>query len=244
MVNKVALGILAVIILTAMTVGGLVGLQLSGGDLSADGTPTPATTPTPSSPTPTPGADATGSGNGDDGAATPTSTPTRETAPVDYDTAVVEQRVRAEINTRRSDHGMRELVGGESIDAMALNHSRSMARQGYITHDAGGFTTMDRYEAFDLASRCRIPDNSNTGIREGRALELIDKKVVGANYTFASDGRTVTIGDEETAARAVVDTWFADTDTRRKLTLEEAGVAGIGVVVTERGGIYVTVDLC
>ena len=30
MVNKVALGILAVIILTAMTVGGLVGLQLSG----------------------------------------------------------------------------------------------------------------------------------------------------------------------------------------------------------------------
>jgi len=56
MVNKVALGILAVIVLTAMTVGGLVGLQLGGDSLGGapvgQGTPSPTPTATPS-PTPT-----------------------------------------------------------------------------------------------------------------------------------------------------------------------------------------------
>jgi uncharacterized protein YkwD len=132
---------------------------------------------------------------------------------------------------------------------MARNHSEAMAEQGFITHAAGGFSTADRYEAFGLADRCRIPDNSNSGIREGRALETINKKKFGQNYTFTSldrttDNRTVTIGNETVAARAAVDSWFATEEQRRKLLLREASVAGVGVVVTDRGGIYLTVDLC
>jgi uncharacterized protein YkwD len=245
MVNKVALGILAVIILTAMAVGGLVGLQLSGDEPSDGATPTPATTPTPS-PTPSSGSsgsDGAGSGGGTP-TATPTPTPTPTVSPADLDATRIEREVRAAINTRRTDRGMGTLADESRIDEMALNHSRAMAGQGYVAHDAAGFTTMDRYEAFGLADRCRIPDNSNTGIREGEALETVDKKIAGQNYTFASDGRTVPIDDEVTAGRAAVDTWFATSETRQKLLLEEASVAGVGVVVTERGGIYVTVDLC
>jgi uncharacterized protein YkwD len=251
MVNKVALGILAVIILTAMTVGGLVGLQLSDEDGSGEATPTPAPTPTPAAGTPA--ANGTGDGSSDGGAGMPTPTPTPEPTPTasasDFDATLIEAEVRAVINAEREERDMRPLALDEQVRAMARNHSGAMAEQGFITHAAGGFSTADRYEAFDLADRCRIPDNSNSGIREGRALETIDKKTVGRNYTFTSlnetaDNRTVTISNETVAARAAVDIWFATEDQRRKLLLREASVAGVGAVVTDRGGIYLTVDLC
>ena len=248
MVNKVALGILAVIVLTAMTVGGLVGLQLSDDEATGETTATPASTPTPTPTSGGSGANTTENG-GEDGAggdATPTRTsePTPTASARNYDATLIEEEVRAAINERRADRDMRRLTSEDRIREMARNHSQTLSRVGYVTHDAGGFTTADRYEAFGLADRCRIPDNSNTGIREGRALETVDKKTFGRNYTFASDNRTVTIGNETTAARAAVDSWFATEEQRRKLLLSEASVAGVGVTITERGAIYLTVDLC
>ncbi|MEF8788818.1 MAG: CAP domain-containing protein [Haloarculaceae archaeon] len=243
MVNKVALGILAVIILTAMTVGGLVGLQLSGDSSPGEANRTATPDPTPTSTPGTPGADAAGDGTGD-GAPTPTSTPTPTATPVNYDESEIEATVRAAINDRRADRGMQPLEREDLLQRMALNHSRAMSRQGYVSHAAGGLTAADRYEAFGLADRCRIPDNSDRGIRTGRGLETVDKKGFGANYTFASDNRTVRITNETTAARAAVDTWFAGEEPRQTLLLEEASVAGVGAVVTDEGDVYVTVDLC
>ena len=250
MVNKVALGILAVIVLTAMTVGGLVGLQLSDDSGPDEGTPTPAPTPTP---TPVSGtAGANGTGNGATGArtATPSPTPTPTPSPTptvsaaDYDPTRIETAVLAGINAEREERDMRPLGTDERLREMALNHSRAMAEQGFVSHAAAGLSAADRYEAFGLADRCRVPDNSNTGIREGRALETVDRKDARQNYTFRSSNRTVTLTNETATARAAVDTWFATEDQRRKLLLEEASVAGIGVVTTERGAVYVTVDLC
>jgi uncharacterized protein YkwD len=245
MVNKVALGILAVIILTAMTVGGLVGLQLSD-DGAGEGTatPVPTTTATPTPATP----DADGTGDGSAGTPTPTATPTPTPTPAvsagDYNRTLIEEEVRAAINAEREERDMRPLGTETVLREMARNHSRAMAGQGYVTHDAAGFTTADRYEAFGLADRCRIPDNSNSGIREGQALETVDKRTLGANYTFRADGPTVTLRNETVTARAAVDSWFRTEDARQKLLLREAGAAGVGVVLTERGGVYVTVDLC
>jgi len=248
MVNKVALGILAVIVLTAITVGGLVGLQMS--DDGSPGEATPAANGT-STPTPTPGTSGGDGGSTDgtadgDGTSTPASTPTPTptVSPTRYDGSLIEDEARAAINERREEREMDRLTGDDPVDRMALNHSRAMARQGYVTHDAGGFTTAERYEAFGLADRCRIPDNSNTGIRDGEALETIDKKQFDRNYTFASDDRTVTLENETQVARASVDTWFDREESRRKLLLEEASVAGVGVVVTSDGDVYLTVDLC
>ena len=237
MVNKVALGILAVIVLTAMTVGGLVGLQLSGEDAPGEATPTPVSTPTPG-PAETPGTNGS-----DDGAATPTPTATPVPLAASFDEAAIEESVRAEINVRREDRDMTALRSDEVVQEMARNHSRTMASEGNLTHDAGGLTTMDRYEAFGLEDRCRIPDNSYTGIRDGKALETIDRKTVGENYTFRDD-RTMAIDNETMAARAVVDSWFTREQQRRKLLLKEATVAGVGVTITEEGELYATVDLC
>lgn len=252
MVNKVALGILAVIVLTAMTVGGLVGLQLSGEEEPDETTPTPTPAQTP---TPTPASDGSdgssdGSGDGESGDATttPTPTPTPEPTPTvstaRYDSTLIEEEVRVAINERRADHDMQRLAMDEPIREMARNHSRTLSELGYVTHDAGGLTAADRYEAFDLDERCRIPDNSNSGIRTGREIETVDKKNLGESYTFASDNRTVTLENETTVARAAVDTWFADEDERRKLLLEAASAVGVGVTITEDGDVYVTVDLC
>lgn len=239
MVNKVALGILAVIVLTAMTVGGLVGLQLSGEDAPGEATPAPASTPT-SGPAESPGANG---GDGGDGAATPTPTATPVPLASTLDEAAIEEGVRAEINVRRDDREMQPLASGEVVREMARNHSRTMADEGNLTHDAGGLTTMDRYEAFGLDDRCRVPDNSYTGIRDGKALETLDRKTAGQNYTFR-DGRTATLDNETVAAQAVVDSWFTREQQRRKLLLQEASEAGVGVTITEAGEIYVTVDLC
>lgn len=244
MVNKVALGILAVIVLTAMAVGGLVGLQLSDDGSPGEATPTPASTPT-STPTPTPTAGTPGTDAGADGTASAgEGTPRPTASPPTYDAALIEEEVRAAINTRRDDRGMRRLASDDPLDRMALNHSRAMARLGYVTHDAEGFTTADRYEAFGLADRCRIPDNSDRGVQSGQGLETVDKKNIGQNYTFGTDNRTVLIGNETQVARATVDTWFADRTQRQKLLLEDAREAGVGAVVTPEGDVYVTVDLC
>lgn len=250
MVNKVALGILAVIVLTAMTVGGLVGLQLSGEDAPGEATPTPVSTPAPG-PAGTPGPNGSG-----DGTATPTPTATPAVSAADFDETAIEEGVRAAINVRREDRDMASLRGDKLVREMARNHSRAMAAEGNLTHDAGGTTTMARYEAFDLEDRCRVPDNSHTGIRDGEALETIDRKTVGGNYTFQTDNRgdmnytferenrTIAVENETVAARAVVDSWFASERQRQKLLLREASSAGVGVAVTEEGEIYVTVDLC
>lgn len=252
MVNKVALGILAVIVLTAMTVGGLVGLQLSGDEEPDEATPTPTTTPTPTPASASDGSDGSDeggdgeSGDGESGDVTPTPTPepTPTVSAAHYDATLIEEEVRVAINERRADRGMQRLAMDERIREMARNHSRTLSELGYVTHDAGGLTAADRYEAFDLDERCRVPDNSNSGIRRGRELETLDKKTFGENYTFASEDRTVTIENETTAARAAVDSWFTSEEQRRKLLLEAASAVGVGVTITDRGDLYVTVDLC
>ncbi|MFC6938549.1 CAP domain-containing protein [Salinirubellus sp. GCM10025818] len=239
MVNKVALGILAVIVLTAMTVGGLVGLQLNDDGTPSEATPQPDSTPTPNPAAGTPGGD----GGGDDGTPTPTPTPTPAVSASDFDETAIAEGVRTAINVQRADRDMESLRSDEVVNEMARNHSLTMSREGNVTHDAGGLTTMERYRAFDLDTRCRVPDNSYTGIRDGEALETIDRKTLGTNYT-SRDGRTRSIENETVAARAVVDSWFTSEEERRKLLLREATVAGVGTVVTEEGELYVTVDLC
>jgi uncharacterized protein YkwD len=245
MVNKVALGILAVIILTAMTVGGLVGLQLSGDGTSGEGTQTPATTPTPQPTTDAPEPTAT-PGDGGSGAGTPTAspTPTPGVSSADIDRTEVEEAVRAAINDRRVDRDMGTLRFDERLREMARNHSRAMTDQGYVSHAAGGLTTQDRYRAFGLADQCRVPNNSNRGIRTGQSLETISKVKVGANYTFEADDRTIQVRNETQVARVVVDGWSATENERRKLLLEQAAEVGVGAVVTEEGEVYVTADLC
>lgn len=230
MVNKVVLVFVAVIALTAMAVGAFVGMELGGAGPVTD-TPTPAGGT--ATPTATPaGGTATATAGGGGGGATPTRTATATPAP-DIDREELRSAVVAEVNERRSGRSLQRLSTDSTLAEMAQFHSDNMAAQGYLSNTADGYTTAERYEEFDLANRCRIADDSNTGTREDEELEVLGRVTVG------EDGSTV---DE--LATAAVDAWFNATEPRRRLTYQNADQIGVGANVTDAGRAYLTVDLC
>ncbi|MFC7177389.1 CAP domain-containing protein [Halosegnis marinus] len=236
MVNKVVLVFVAVIALTAMAVGAFVGMELGG-----PGTATPAgATATPTA-TATAGGGGTGggtatatAGGGGTGGGTATATATATATPrPDIDREELRSAVVAEINERRGNRSVQRLSTDPTLMEMAQFHSDNMAAQGYLSNTADGFTTAERYEEFDLADRCRIADDSNTGTREDEELEVLGRVTVG------EDGSTV-----EELATTAVDTWFSQTEPRRRLTYRNADQIGVGANVTDAGRAYLTVDLC
>lgn len=249
MANKVALLILGVIVLTSMGVGALVGLQFgpvgpSGADDPGSATPTTdggtntATATAGASETPTQATDtATRTAT-----VTPTPTPRPTVAPSEFDRAEIEAAVLAQVNAYRQDQNLDSLSGRSRIVEMARFHSENMAGQGYVSHVADGFDTQDRYERFDLSDRCRVSNNQNAGILQGSELETLKKTVAGRQYE--EDGETRFNGNESAVAAAVVQSWIDNDRARSKLNLENANEAGVGVVVTENGRVYVTMDLC
>ena len=256
MVNKVALGILAVIVLTAMTVGGLVGLQLGGGSLDGDGgglgpgsaTPTPTATPgdaeTPkptaatATPTPTSATTPTATATPE-----PTATPVPTVAPSEFNETRIETFVAAIINNERQERNRQTLDGHGPLEEMAVFHSENMAGQGYVSHVAAGYTTEERYDRFGLDNRCKVTDDSNTGIRDDQELETVAKTVAGQVYTDEEGNRRIN-RDEQDVAVAILRKWFGQDSERRKLLLRNADEIGVGVVVEDDGDTWVTVDLC
>lgn len=256
MVNKVALGILAVIVLTAMTVGGLVGLQLGGGSLGGpgagtatpgagtatpggDATPTPTTAPTATAtptPEPTPTRTATPTPE-------PTPTPVPTVAASEFNETRIELFVAAIINNEREERNRKTLDSHGPLDEMAVFHSDNMAGQGFVSHVAAGFTTAERYDRFELENRCKVTDDTNTGIRQDQELETVAKTVAGQVYTDDEGNRRIN-RDEQDVAVTVLREWFEEDESRRKLLLRNADEIGVGVVVEEDGDTWVTVDLC
>ncbi|WP_276260467.1 CAP domain-containing protein [Haloglomus litoreum] len=187
------------------------------------------TTPPPTS-TATPAATATRTPEG-----TPTPGPVR---PDSLNETKIQLRVIDEINDRRVDRGLQKLRPHEVLTRMAVNHSQRMSEQGYVSHSAGGFTTEERYRRNDMYDVCTVQDDTNTGLRDGEALETLDK--VSAGGTF--DNRTNR--NEREIAQDAVENWFAHEESRRKLTYENARQLGAGVHVSGSNRAYVTVDLC
>lgn len=235
--NKALVVVLGAIVLISVAVGGLVGMQVAGdgGDGSTSGaetpTPTPAATPTPTStstatptPTPTPTPEAA-----DDPTPTPTPTPTPLSESIDAES--VEAELVAGINGEvRSDRAA--LKRHDTLDEMARFHSDNMRDQGYPDHDAAGYSTMDRYEEYEEADRCRILSDNERSYRTGEEIEVIGR--VPADRDTA---------EEEIADRLIAQ-WLEDSSATERLRYENADELGVGVTVDDRGYVYATVDLC
>jgi uncharacterized protein YkwD len=241
MVNKVALSILAIIILMSVTAGGIVGLQVGGdGTLDTIGADEGAAEPST-------GDSEESSGGTAAATSTPvpesTSTPLPTVTADEFNETRIEMLVQQLLNDRRQAEDIQDLRSHTPLDAMSQFHSGNMATQGYVSQSADGFTTADRYNRFNLSSRCRIVDDTNTGVRDGRELEVVGKFVAGQAYEN-SDEETVVDVDERAVATTIVDRWFANKEARKKLTLQNADEVGIGVVVQADGDTWVTADLC
>lgn len=233
--NKGVVVVVGVIALTGIAVGGFVALELDGTNGGpVDGTATTTVTATDGSGT----AGTATATSTDDGTTTSTATDTRTPTPTatpepEIDGATLEAALLEEINDRRAARGIGTLSTLDTLTAMARFHSDNMAAQGYLSHVAGGYTAADRYEEYELADRCRIADDSNTGVREDEELEVIGRVTVGENGTTEAE-----------LADAAVTEWFATDEQRERLTYRNAERVGIGVNVTDEGRAYLTVNLC
>jgi uncharacterized protein YkwD len=231
MANKTALIIIGIIAATAMGVGAFVGSELGGPAATPTATPTasggdgaPAATPSPTA------------------TATATASPTPTVAPSEFNRTKIELAIQERVNAERRNRDLRSLARFDVAVEMARFHSANMATQGYPNHAAGGYTTAERYEKYGIHDRCKLIDDSETGIRSGTALETVQKTAVGRPVDV--DGERRYFRNETAVANAVVDRWVGDDESREKLLYENANRVGIGVVVTNDGSTYVTLDLC
>lgn len=234
MANKLLILVLGAVVVASLVVGGLLGMQFAGdgGDDPLTTTqPTAATTaaPTDSQPSTTAG-EATETATP---AATTTPTPGSTFSPESVNATAVEYHLRALIDAEVREGGQ-PLDEETTLDEMAQFHTDNMVEQGYPAHDAGGYSTRARYEKFDRYSYCRVPSDNNAGIRDGEELE-----VVGRVTLNLSEDPT-----EREIARQVLDDWSDDETYMKRLSLQNAEDAGVGVGVSQDARVYVTVDLC
>lgn len=249
MANNTALGVLGVIVLVAMGVGILVGMQLGGS--AGPGTAAPETN----------------GGGGDGGGQTPVPTtgsavagtptlPPEETTVAlrRFDNAEIRAEVVRLVNNRRRDAGLNGLVGrrGEAetireIVDMANGHSETMALRNLVRSEIDGESSADRYREADLYRNCQFesaaggyiirPDYPRSGV-----LEVLGKTVAGRPYEVGNGSRMN--ANETAVARAVVEEWYGNSAYRDRLSYENARYLGVGIEIDDQGQVYVTGNLC
>jgi uncharacterized protein YkwD len=196
-------------------------------------TPTPYPTLTPT-PTPTP---------------TPTATPALTDLPADaFDEREIERLVGEYINDRRASAGLDPLrvegQGADRLTEMARGHSVQMADQGEAIHRVDGVTSVERYRDYELYDRCgwSSPDGNTLRIADDNALEAVGQTIAGEPYR--NNGTRQFNGDESAVARAVVESWWNTSTYRPRLSYPNADEIGVGVEITRRNDVFVTVNVC
>ncbi|MDS0220770.1 CAP domain-containing protein [Haloarcula sp. S1AR25-5A] len=251
----VVLAAISVSLLAGMAVAGTVGTSPSEPAPAVTTDRPPAATPSMDSASPaTPSAESaspamprskgTETGATQPQSANPVSTPERgQTTPEDteppLDTDRLEGALVAAINDRRGDPLANDAVDetlstetttGQTLSAMAGNHSERMAAQRLASPIANGSDTRDRYAAAGLSDRCRLRHVENTYIRPVTDLELVTSiNPNGANATRTAD--------------AVADHWFDLSGPRDTLYMPNANHIGVGAATAD-GVVYITVNLC
>jgi uncharacterized protein YkwD len=246
MVNKAMVAVLAAIVLVALAVGVMMGLQLSdeppaGTDPT---TPAPTTSAGPTTTTTTGGGTTTTTTTAATATTTETATTTTETttsattatttpgvSPSTVNASHVERAVRAEVNRLRERNGREPLAWLPELREMARFHSENMAGQGYPSHVAAGYTTEERYREFELYERCKLADSTGSSVRTGEELEVVGRL-------------TPSTIDASTIGRQMVQQWAGESESRERLLYRSGDRVGVGVTVTEAGQVYVTLDLC
>lgn len=254
MVNKTALGVLGVIILSSMGVGILIGMQMGGpaSGQTADGNETggdatPLPNETTSSPTPFPEAPPTAVGPG---GPSPTVTLAERTT-VSYrrfDENRIAALVKDRINDRRERAGLSPLQADgntvDRLDAMATTHSIAMADAGKVRNFLDGNSSADRYREFGLYSSCAFSNEAETFIvdADGNQLEVIGEASAGRAYGTQANPQFNE--NESQVADQIVREWWADRAKRDRLSWDNAERIGVGVEVTQDGSVYTTANLC
>ncbi|WP_172824880.1 CAP domain-containing protein [Halorientalis sp. IM1011] len=148
------------------------------------------------------------------------------------DRANLEQRIHAEINSVRDDHGLPPISFDTDLRKIARYHSKDMADNEYFAHEApNGETVEDRYAKFDYSCR-----GSGENILYTYYEERIDTKQ-GEVYHSSPDE----------LAEGVVTQWMNSPGHRENILRSRWNREGVGVYVTETEEgtrVYVTQNFC
>lgn len=122
-------------------------------------------------------------------------------------------------NDARTERGLQPLDWDRALAGVAGNHSAHMARFDYVEHTQPDGTTIgDRYAEAGLSCRGR------------------------ENIYFTPNGALRV--SEQAFADTVVRAWLASPGHRSALLDGDYTRQGIGIVVSDDGGVYVTQDFC
>jgi uncharacterized protein YkwD len=246
MVNKAAFGVGVIVLLAAVGIGVLIGMQIGGAsgaglDSPGDATPTPRADRTA---IPTATAEPTAT-------ATPTPTMTAQYTDVPprvFNEQNVTEQILTEINEHRQAEGLDTLSASgatsETLRRMADRHSDAMAREGRVIHTIDGQSSADRYRDNNLYGQCEMRSAGGGYIEsaDNNRFEAIGYTVAGQPYS--DDGQRRFNGNDSQVAHAIVSDWLDSDIYRDRLTLANANRVGIGVEITNTGNVYATVNVC
>ena len=244
MVNKTAVGLLAVVVFASLGVGILVGMQLGGGVDSPTTATSPSDRSTATSTVDGPGQDETGA------TATATENPTERHTSIparQFDETKVASAVAAYVNEERQKRNLTTFITGDAtakdVSKMASDHSVAMADYGSAAHEVDGVSTRERYKDDGLFDRCKFKSPEGSYISQpDEEFELIATTYAGTSYE--DDGSKRFNGDEQAVARAIVDDWLQNSTYTERLLIRGPTRMGVGVEVTSTGKVFATVDVC
>ncbi|MFC6976199.1 CAP domain-containing protein [Halomicroarcula sp. GCM10025709] len=246
MVNKAAFGVGVIVLLAAVGIGVLIGMQIGGASGTGLATPGEETATPTSERTAIPTATTTPTATG-----TPTPTATAQYTDVPartFNEQNVSEYILQYLNERRQAAGLDTLSASGStsdrLHRMAERHSDAMAREGRVIHTIDGQSSADRYRDNNLYGRCEMRSAGGGYIEsaDNNRFEAIGHTVAGQPYT--DDGQRRFHGNDSQVARALVTNWNDSDIYHDRLTLENANRVGIGVEVTNTGNVYATVNVC
>jgi uncharacterized protein YkwD len=237
MASKALLVVLGLVVTVSMGVGVVIGMTIADGGPGdgTDATAGPTATPVP---TAGPG----GGGGTDGGNAGNAVTPV---PPSSYDRAQIEAAVVAAVNEYRRENGLSTLLTegrtAERVQEMSRNHSMIMASVERVSHTIDGTDSEDRYRDAELFTACKFKSNSGKYIvdAQNNDLELVRKVPAGQ----VTDG-TVENRNEQQVAQAIVNQWMDEPFFAEKLSYENAERIAVGVLVTDDGEAFATLNIC
>ncbi|MFC7142608.1 hypothetical protein ACFQMA_22590 [Halosimplex aquaticum] len=193
---------------------------------------------------------------------TPTGTPTVAPTPTDVPTRTpmltrrfseekIEIELRRMLNDWRDRKGLQPFTNANGslvtqIDRMATNHSVAMSEMGKLVHESNNLSTGERYQAFDLAERCKFKKQDAQYIvhpnNDAYQFEVLHKTYAGRNYE--DGGETVYHENETAVARDIFEKWTSNYVYRDVLDYPEINRIGIGIEITEDNEVWVTGNIC
>jgi len=144
----------------------------------------------------------------------------------------VEVNIHEFINEMRIQHGVRSLYYDHTLSTMARLHSASMASDGYFGH-----VNLDGEMPTDRANSAGYVCSREYG--DGFSIEDIGENIYLGDVDSSGQG-----GSAEDIARVVVDDLMSSAKHRVNIINSEYVSEGVGVFISDAGGVYVTEDFC